>query len=64
MKCDVCCDGKIYESFADIQNHFLDIHQQNGYIICCNRKFRRIGRILQHCIWHENPDAFKLVFKR
>lgn len=59
MKCDVCCDGNLYETFADIQNHFLDVHQQNGYVMCCNRKFRRIGRVLQHCTWHENPEAFK-----
>ncbi|XP_031638313.1 transcription factor grauzone-like [Contarinia nasturtii] len=59
MKCDVCSDDRVYDSFADIQTHFLDIHNQNGYIICCNRKFRRIGRVLQHCTWHDNPEAFK-----
>lgn len=59
MKCDVCSDDRVFESFSDIQTHFLDIHNQNGYIICCNRKFRRIGRVLQHCTWHDNPEAFK-----
>lgn len=59
MKCDVCSDDRAFESFAEIQTHFLDTHQQTGYIICCNRKFRRIGRVLQHCTWHDNPEAFK-----
>lgn len=59
MKCDVCSDDRVYDSFSEIQTHFLDTHQQNGYVICCNRKFRRIGRVLQHCIWHDNPEAFK-----
>lgn len=59
MKCDICCDERVFEAFSDIQNHFLDVHQQNGYVMCCNRKFRRIGRVLQHCTWHENPEAFK-----
>lgn len=44
MKCDVCSDDRVFDSFSEIQNHFLDIHNQNGYIMCCNRKFRRIGR--------------------
>lgn len=59
MKCDVCSDDRVFDSFSEIQNHFLDIHNQNGYIMCCNRKFRRIGRVLQHCTWHENPESFK-----
>ncbi|XP_055301985.1 transcription factor grauzone-like [Sitodiplosis mosellana] len=59
MKCDVCSDDRVFDSFAEIQNHFLDIHNQNGYIMCCNRKFRRIGRLQQHAMWHDNPEAFK-----
>lgn len=59
MKCDVCSDDRAFESFSEIQTHFMDRHHQTGYIICCNRKFRRIGRVLQHCTWHDNPEAFK-----
>lgn len=59
MKCDVCSDDRVFDSFSEIQTHFLDIHNQTGYIMCCNRKFRRIGRVLQHCTWHDNPEAFK-----
>lgn len=59
MKCDLCNDDRMFETFSDIQVHFLDAHNQSGYIICCNRKFRRIGRVLQHCTWHDNPEAFK-----
>lgn len=59
MKCDKCSDDRVYETFAEVQTHFLDTHQQKGYIMCCNRKFRRIGRVLQHCTWHDNPEAFK-----
>lgn len=59
MKCDICSDDHIFDSFADIQSHFMDTHNQNGYVMCCNRKFRRIGRVLQHCTWHDNPEAFK-----
>lgn len=61
MKCAICSDERIFDSFSDVQVHFLDAHNQSGYIICCNRKFRRIGRVLQHCTWHDNPEAFKYV---
>lgn len=59
MKCDICIEDLYFESFTDVKMHFGSIHNQNGYIICCNRKFRRIGRLLQHCTWHDNPEAFK-----
>lgn len=59
LKCDICSDNRTFESFSDIQVHFSDAHNRAGYVICCNRKFRRIGRVLQHCTWHDNPEAFK-----
>lgn len=59
MKCDVCSDDREFDSFSEIQTHFLESHNQTGYVMCCNRKFRRIGRVLQHCTWHDNPEAFK-----
>lgn len=58
LKCDLCSDRE-FRSFPDVQRHFWDEHEQNGYVRCCNRKFRRLARILQHCRWHENPEAFK-----
>lgn len=59
LKCDICSDNRTFESFSDVQVHFSDAHNRAGYVICCNRKFRRIGRVLQHCTWHDNPEAFK-----
>lgn len=61
LKCDICSDNRTFESFSDVQVHFSDTHKRAGYVICCNRKFRRIGRVLQHCTWHDNPEAFKWV---
>lgn len=58
LKCDLCSERE-FRSFSDVQRHFWAEHEQNGYVRCCNRKFRRLARILQHCQWHENPEAFK-----
>lgn len=59
MKCDICCHDETFGSFSDCKRHYRDVHNENGYVLCCNRKFRRIVRVVQHCIWHENPEAFK-----
>lgn len=59
LKCDICSDNRTFESFSDVLVHFSDAHNRTGYVICCNRKFRRMARVLQHCTWHDNPEAFK-----
>lgn len=59
MKCDICCHDETFNTFSDCKRHYRDVHNENGYVLCCNRKFRRIVRVVQHCIWHENPEAFK-----
>lgn len=59
MRCDICIEDQLFTSFSDVKTHYMQSHNQRGYVICCNRKFRRIGRILQHCAWHDNPEAFK-----
>lgn len=62
MKCDLCSDNHEFNNYSDVRVHFLEVHQQKAYFICCNRKFTRIGRLLQHCKFHEDPEAFKYVF--
>lgn len=59
MRCEICRHEEHFKSFTNCKNHYRDVHNQNGYVVCCSRKFRRIGRVIQHCMWHENPEAFK-----
>lgn len=59
MRCEICRHEENFQSFTNCKNHYRDVHNQNGYVVCCSRKFRRIGRVIQHCMWHENPEAFK-----
>lgn len=59
MKCDICSDEHEFDNYADVRLHFLEAHNQKAYFICCNRKFTRLGRLLQHCKFHEDPEAFK-----
>lgn len=57
MDCDIC--GAQLTSYADARAHHRASHQQNGYLVCCNKKFYKLYRIMQHCTWHIDPDAFK-----
>lgn len=59
LKCEVCAHDAYFNNFEEIQLHYREQHKTKGYLTCCNKKFRRMGRILQHCTWHENPEAFK-----
>lgn len=59
MSCDICRHEVQFDTFTDCKNHYRDVHDENGYVQCCTRKFHRIGRIIEHCMWHENPEAFK-----
>lgn len=61
MKCDICANDLTFNSFNEVMQHYQDMHKIKGYITCCNQRFRRLGRVLQHCTWHETPDAFKCV---
>lgn len=59
MNCDICANNLVFRNFLEVQHHFRDEHNMKGYVMCCNQRFRRLGRILQHCTWHENPETFK-----
>lgn len=57
MFCDIC-DYPV-ENLTDAIHHYREEHDQLGYMMCCDKKFFKKNRILQHCIWHEDPEAFK-----
>lgn len=39
--------------------HTKRAHGEEGFVECCDRKFSRRFKILEHIAWHTNPDAFK-----
>lgn len=57
LQCDLC--GEPYCTFRDAQLHHLKAHNQAGYLYCCDRKFFKMYKAVQHCIWHEDPESFK-----
>ncbi|XP_055378788.1 PR domain zinc finger protein 5-like isoform X2 [Condylostylus longicornis] len=57
LSCDIC--GEQSPTLAALKSHFRLIHQENGYAVCCNRKFKKRYLLIDHIDCHLNPDHFK-----
>ncbi|XP_059612675.1 transcription factor grauzone-like [Phlebotomus argentipes] len=57
MDCNLCQQS--YTKLRDLQAHYREVHKRKGYVVCCNVKFNRPSKILQHFDHHMNPEAFK-----
>lgn len=58
MQCEIC---KIeMSSLQHAKLHYLEEHQiADGYIRCCDMKFRELKNIDDHLQYHINPNIFK-----
>lgn len=57
MSCDICNQNTA--SLAQARLHYQQEHDvYQGYIKCCNRKFKRRAYVLEHINWHLNPKLF------
>lgn len=52
MFCDVCREP--LDSLRDAKSHFKQTHATEGYIICCDRKFKQRCRLVEHVNTHFN----------
>ncbi|XP_065086278.1 zinc finger protein 557-like [Ochlerotatus camptorhynchus] len=59
LSCDLCSEP--LASFAELMAHFKHIHNQQGYLKCCNKKIQRKYWMIEHIQVHLNPDAFQCV---
>lgn len=57
MFCDLC--NYPFRNFLDGLHHHEQHHGHAGYLTCCDKKFFKLYRAMQHYTWHENPEAFK-----
>ena len=58
MYCDICMMP--LDSFPDAIKHHKDAHNATGYMTCnCGKKVVYLFKAIEHCVWHENPEAYK-----
>ncbi|XP_035780598.1 transcription factor grauzone-like [Anopheles albimanus] len=57
MACEIC--SVELKSFQLLQRHCREAHNQRGYVECCNQKFFRRFKLIDHLSFHTTPDAFR-----
>lgn len=57
--CDICEKRPQFDTFKKLQFHYESKHDCRGYVNCCEKKFYRKDRLMNHIINHINPEAFK-----
>lgn len=58
MKCEFCSDVE-FKSWLIARQHYAKVHNTDGYLVCCGRKFHKRCRILEHIDYHLNPEAMR-----
>lgn len=55
-----CSDERpLFDGVSDLCQHYVDIHQIKGYVVCCNMKLIKPRAMAFHMAKHIQPDAFK-----
>lgn len=54
--CDLCDFSAKY--LSQLKVHFLEVHQQDAYLKCCNKVFNRASKLMDHIRKHINPKLF------
>lgn len=57
MKCEICIDAVVFESFMGAKHHYRSVHQISGYLTCCGVKFEKSIRAFEHAIVHKNEQT-------
>ncbi|XP_052863755.1 transcription factor grauzone-like [Anopheles cruzii] len=57
MTCELC--SVELDTFYQLQKHFRKAHNERGFIRCCNEKFYRRFKLLDHISFHVTPDAYR-----
>lgn len=60
MECEEKPCEKVFDSLFDARQHYLNVHNiPNGWIKCCNIKFKYNKTANDHIAWHIDPTVFQ-----
>uniref|UniRef100_A0A1B0D5V3 Uncharacterized protein n=1 Tax=Phlebotomus papatasi TaxID=29031 RepID=A0A1B0D5V3_PHLPP len=57
LNCELCTAS--FTVFEDLKQHYCDAHSQVGYVRCCNTRFERRQRLVEHVHFHVDPKSFE-----
>lgn len=61
-KCDKCADAEnapVLTTLEHANEHHRTIHDQPGYLICCDKRLSTKQQLKQHLTWHKDQNKFK-----
>lgn len=60
LTCDESSCEVTFTSLKDAKSHYADVHNNpDGYIRCCNQRFKFHLNAREHIKWHLNPTIFQ-----
>ncbi|XP_062538414.1 transcription factor grauzone-like [Armigeres subalbatus] len=57
LECDSC--QKKFESFGSLQKHSSKEHSKLAYVFCCDLRFNKKPRLIDHVLFHLDPTSFQ-----
>ncbi|XP_055529162.1 transcription factor grauzone-like [Wyeomyia smithii] len=57
LSCDLC-EASI-DDFRELREHFESVHNEEPYLMCCDKKLYKKYRMVQHLQLHLDPSAFQ-----
>ncbi|XP_034671681.1 transcription factor grauzone [Drosophila subobscura] len=59
-----CCqcgggDDSQFHNFAELKRHYRNEHQTAGYVMCCQRRYKKRALYVDHLRMHNDPDYFR-----
>ncbi|XP_059612114.1 zinc finger protein with KRAB and SCAN domains 7-like isoform X2 [Phlebotomus argentipes] len=64
LDCDLCAEGskggkKVFKKLSVLCNHYTEVHNIKGYVICCGVKLIKPRAMAMHMARHLQPEAFR-----
>lgn len=56
MDCKDC--SETFTTFKQLKHHYNTVHNQRGYVMCCDLRFEEATRLREHIRVHMNPATF------
>lgn len=56
LMCDICSEA--VSSFKHLRGHFREVHDQEAYVRCCDKKIYKSWVIIEHYQLHIDPHSF------
>ncbi|XP_016948899.1 transcription factor grauzone [Drosophila biarmipes] len=59
LECCMCGGDDQFQNFAEMKRHFRNHHQSAGYVVCCQRRYKKRALYVDHLRMHNDPDYFR-----